>query len=132
MKKIRMMAAVIMLLMSFSLTGCGKYVASWSASAYAHSNTSDSAFMDFWTFKGTEVLNLQCKNEPGTLKYSAELKTGKATVYIDHDGEKKELFSIKDGENKEGSLPDLKEGKIYILVETDGKCENGEFNFELE
>ena len=27
---------------------------------------------------------------------------------------------------------DLKEGKIYVIVETDGKCENGEFEFELE
>ena len=132
MKKIRMMAAAFLILMCFALTGCGKYISSWSASAYVHSNTSKLAYMDFGTFSGTQVHTLKVKEESGTLKYTAKLETGSATVYVDYDGEKKELFSIKDGESKEGSLKDLKEGKIYVIVETDGKCENGEFEFELE
>ena len=26
----------------------------------------------------------------------------------------------------------VKEGKIYVIVETDGKCEEGKFEFEIE
>ena len=99
---------------------------------YVHSNTSHSAYMNFGTLNGTEVQTLKCKEETGTLKYSAKLDTGNATVYIDYDGEKKELFKIGAGEEIEDSFDGLKEGKIYVIVETDGKCEEGKFEFELE
>ena len=53
-------------------------------------------------------------------------------VYVDYDGTKKELFKLSDGEEINSSLKDLKEGTVYVIFETDGKCENGEFEFELE
>ena len=127
----RMLIVIVMLFGMLCMTGCTKYTASWSASLYAHSNTSDSASMSFWTFTGTEVQTLKCKDKTGTLKYSAKLEIGSATVYIDYDGEKKELFKIGAGEEIEDSFDGLKKGKIYVIVETDGKCEEGKFEFAI-
>ena len=75
---------------------------------------------------------LKCKNETGTLNYSGKLEKGNVIVYVDYDGTKKELFKLSDGEEINSSLKDLKEGTVYVIFETDGKCENGEFEFELE
>lgn len=127
----RMLIVIVMLFGMLCMTGCAKYTSSWSASLYVHSNTSDSASMSFWTFTGTEVQTLKCKDETGTLKYSAKLEIGSATVYIDYDGEKKELFKIGAGEEIEDSFDGLKKGKIYVIVETDGKCEEGKFEFAI-
>ena len=127
----RMLIVIVMLFGMLCMTGCAKYTASWSASLYAHSNTSESASMSFWTFTGTEVQTLKCKDKTGTLKYSAKLEIGSATVYIDYDGEKKELFKIGAGEEIEDSFDGLKKGKIYVIVETDGKCEEGKFEFVI-
>ena len=78
MKKIAKVTLImITVLASLCLPGCGKYVSSWSASAYVHTNTSTYAYMDFWTFKGTQVHTLKCKNETGTLNYSGKLEKGK-------------------------------------------------------
>ena len=131
-KNYKMWIITVMLIGTLCLTGCAKYISSWSATMYVHSNTSHSTYMNFGTLNGTEVQTLKCKEETGTLKYSAKLDTGSATVYIDYDGEKKELFKIGAGEEIEDSFDGLKEGKIYIIVETDGKCEEGKFEFEIE
>jgi len=131
-KKSLLLIIMVLTAASICLTGCGKYISSWSATMYVHSNTSDSAYMDFSTFNGTEVQTLKCKEETGTLKYSASLGVGKAVIYIDYDGEKKELFSISGGENIEESFAGLKKGKVYIIVETEDKCEDGKFEFEIE
>ena len=133
MKKIAKVTLImITVLASLCLTGCGKYVSSWSASAYVHTNTSSYAYMDFGTFKGTQVHTLKCKNETGTLNYSGKLEKGNVIVYVDYDGTKKELFKLSDGEEINSSLKNLKEGTVYVIFETDGKCENGEFEFEIE
>ena len=82
MKKIAKVTLImITVLASLCLTGCGKYVSSWSASAYVHTNTSSYAYMDFWTFKGTQVHTLKCKNETGTLNYSGKLEKGNVIVW---------------------------------------------------
>ena len=131
-KNYKMWIITVMLIGTLCLTGCAKYISSWSATMYVHSNTSHSAYMNFGTLNGTEVQTLKCKEETGTLKYSAKLEIGSATVYIDYDGEKKELFKIGAGEEIEDSFDGLKEGKVYIIVETDGKCEEGKCEFEIE
>ena len=132
MKITKVILALVMALATLSFTGCGKYTSSWSASAYVHTNTSTYAYMDFWTFKGTQVHTLKCKNESGTLTYSGKLEKGNVIVYVDYDGTKKELFRLGEGEEINSSLKYLKEGTVYVIFETDGKCENGEFEFEIE
>ena len=83
MKITKVILALVMALATLSFTGCGKYTSSWSASAYVHTNTSSYAYMDFWTFKGTQVHTLKCKNESGTLTYSGKLEKGNVIVWRD-------------------------------------------------
>ncbi|MBR4344681.1 MAG: hypothetical protein IKP88_18595 [Lachnospiraceae bacterium] len=133
MKKMTKVVFVLaMILASLGLTGCDKYTSSWSASLYVHSNTSSNAYMDFWTFKGTVAHTMKCKNESGVLSYSAKLEKGNAVIYVDYDGTKKELFKINGGEEVNSSLNTLKQGPVYVIVETDGVCENGKFYFDIK
>ena len=132
MKKIKMLAAVIFVLAGLMLTGCGKYNSHYSAMMCVHSNTSSSASLSFSTFDGTEADTLKCKEKPGNLEYSAKLEKGSASVYVDYDGTKRELFSIKGGEEVSSTLTGLEEGTVYVIIETSGKCENGSFDFEMK
>ena len=134
----RFLVMVLMILSILSLTACGKYNSSWSATAFAHSNTSKSASMSFWKFDGTIVFKLKCKDSgKEVLKYSGKLdgkeENGTITVlYYDDDGTKKELFLLKNGESVEATLDKLNEGTVHIIVETDNRCENGELEFNIE
>ena len=133
----RFLVMVLMILSILSLTACGKYNSSWSATAFVHSNTSKSASMSFWKFDGTIVFKLKCKDSgKEVLKYSGKLdgkeENGTITVYYDDDGTKKELFSLKNGESVEATLDKLNEGSVHIIVETDNRCENGELEFNIE
>ena len=138
-KALKYVVTILMVLSVLALTACDKYVSSWSATGFVHSNTSDSASMSFWKFKGNIVYKLKCKDSTKeVLKYKGNLdnddedENGTITVYYDDDGTKKELFSLKNGESVEASLDKLNEGTVYIIVETDGRCENGALEFNIE
>ena len=132
MKKIRRITVILVLVISvLVVTGCSKYISSWSATMCVHSNTSTSAHLSFSTFSGTEADTLKVKEESGTLVYSAKIEKGTATVYVDYDGTKKELFSIKGGEEVNSKLENLKEGEIYVILETSEKCEDGIFEYDI-
>ena len=120
---------VIMIAACLGLTGCGRYTSSYVASICV--TTSDS--VSFGSLKGTMVFTAKCDGEEGRkIKYSAKLDTGSFTVYYDSDGTKKELFTINAGESVEASGGELVKGTVYIILETDGKCEDGKFSFEIE
>ena len=129
MKKIVILLVSAML--SLSLTGCGKYVSSYKALGFVHSNKSDSAYMSFASFEGRMVFRLKSSGE-GDLKYSARLESGSAVVYYDFYGDKQELFSISGGEEADSRGGYVEAGTVYIIVETDGSCQNGEFRFSLD
>jgi len=95
MKKIAVLMVCALLMVS--LAGCGKYVSSYKAVAFVHSNESDSAFMNFYSFEGRMVFKLKSPAE-GDIKYSARLESGNAVVYYDSNGTRQELFSISGGE----------------------------------
>lgn len=113
-----------------SLTGCGKYTSSYKAVGFVHANDSDSAIMDFYSFEGRMVFKLKSSGE-GDLKYTAKLESGSTTVYYDFYGTKEELFSISDGEELDAHGGYVESGTVYIIVETDGPCQNGDFQFSL-
>ena len=120
---------VIMIAACLGLTGCGQYTSSYVASICV--TTSDS--VSFSSLKGTMVFTAKCDGEEGRkIKYSAKLGTGSFTVYYDSDGTKNELFTINAGESVEASGGELVKGTVYIILETDGKCEDGKFSFEIE
>ena len=122
-------AAVIFCL---CLSGCGRYVSSYRASAFVHSNTSDHAMMSFWQFEGRMVFRLKTGSDGSpVMTYTGSLQTGAAEVYYDSGDGKTPLFSIKAGENV-GSSADLPKNKtVYIIIETSEKCEEGSFGFSL-
>ena len=129
MKKIVILLVSAML--ALFLAGCGKYVSSYKALGFVHSNRSDSAYMSFASFEGRMVFRLKSSGE-GDLKYSARLESGSAVVYYDFYGDKQELFSISGGEEADSRGGYVEAGTVYIIVETDGSCQNGEFRFSLD
>ncbi|MBR5179901.1 MAG: hypothetical protein IKW90_14020 [Lachnospiraceae bacterium] len=138
-KALKYVVTILMVLSVLVLTACDKYASSWSAAGFVHSNSSKSASMSFWKFKGNIVYKLKCKDSTkevlkykGNLNNEDEEENGTINVYYDIDGTKKELFSLKNGESIEASLDKLNEGTVYIIVETDGRCENGALEFNIE
>ncbi|MBR6402146.1 MAG: hypothetical protein IKS48_02025 [Eubacterium sp.] len=97
-----------------------------------YTNDSDSASLSFSTFEGTKSSKLNSKESGNSLKYTGKLGKGAATIYYDDDGTRKELFTIKGGETVDSKIEGLDKGKLYIIFESDGKCEEGSFKFELE
>ena len=115
------------------LAGCSKYVSKYSAVGFVHSNSARSAFMSFHQFEGTMVFKLKAPGgQAAQLDYSARLESGSAIVYLDAAGTKIELFSLRGGDEIAASAAQINgEKTIYVIVETDGKCENGELHFDL-
>ena len=128
-KKITILLVSVFLLIT--LTGCGKYSSSYKAVAFVHSNETDSAFMSFYSFEGRMIFKLKSSAE-GDLKYTAKLESGNAAVYYDFYGTKQELFSISAGEEIDSHGGYIESGTVYIIVETDGSCQNEEFHFSLQ
>ena len=125
MKKViqRILLLMTAVVLCMSLTGCGEYTSSYSATVLITSNTSKKMSVEFSSLKGKMVHKL---------KYTASLKSGTATVYYDIDGTREELFTIHGGETADSSLGNLAKGKIYIIIETEGKCEGGFFKLNIE
>ena len=122
---------IVSFIMMLVLTGCDKYSSSYKAFGFIHSNKSDSAEMSFNSFEGTIVFKLESSGE-GNLKYTAKLESGTAVVYYDNSGDKSELFTIGAGEELDSHGGDIGSGTVYIVVETNGECTNGEFSINLE
>ena len=114
----------------FSLSSCGKYVSHYKAVGFVHSNEPKSAFMNFYSFEGTMVFVMNKTGEE-QLQYSAKLESGNLKVYYDNGGEKTELSSLSGGETQEISFENIADGTVYIIIETDGACQNGELSFNI-
>ena len=94
----------------------------------------DEASMRFDSFKGTYHFKLRREGiDEHTLDFEASLAEGKMNVYIGVDGEKELLRTVKGGEFYDEAIPlDDKydnEKTIYIILETIGKCVDGDFEF---
>ncbi len=128
MKKTVILLVSALLVLSFA--GCGRYTSGYKAVGFVHSNESDSAFMSFRSFEGRMVFKLKSASE-GDLKFTAALETGNAAVYYDFYGTRQALFSISAGETIDAHGGYVESGPVYIIVETDGVCRNGDFRFSL-
>ncbi len=132
-KRLKLLLAAVLIAGMPFLTGCGKYVSSYSAVGFVHSNTSGSASMSFYQFSGRMVFTLKNRDgSEGQLKVSAALESGSAAVYCDEDGTKKELFSLQAGDALESVFGPLTCKTVYIIVETSEKCRNGSLRFDME
>ena len=133
MKKIGFVLALVLTLAL--LCGCGGYVKSYSATILITSCQGDEASMEFHTFKGTYNFKLKRDGDAlHTLDLEASLAEGEINVYIGVDGEKELLRTVKGGESCDETITlDGKydnEKTIYVILESTGKCVNGDFEFE--
>ena len=117
------------------LCSCGGYIKSYSATILITSCRGDEASMDFASFKGT--YNFKLKRDGAaehTLDFEASLDEGEMNVYIGVNGEKELLRTVKGGESYDETIPlDEKydnEKTIYVILESVGKCLDGDFEFE--
>ena len=129
MKKILVMLFAVAML---AAAGCGKYTSSWNATMMIQSAQKTKSSMKFSTFEGKMVYKLKCDDPSKKIVATATLGSGKATVYYDYDDNKEEFFKVSDGDVVEYTHEGLKEGTVYIIIESDGKCINGNFSFSIE
>ena len=127
---------VLVLMLTLALLcGCSGYVKSYSATILITSCQGDEASMEFDTFKGTNHFKLKAKNDSDhTLDLEASLAEGEMNIYIGVDGEKDLLRTVKGGESYDETITlDDKydnEKTIYVILESTGKCVDGDFEFE--
>ena len=126
---------LVLIVMLFMLCSCGGYVKSYSATILITSGHGDEASMKFDTFKGS--YNFKLKRDSAaehTLDLDASLGEGEMNVYIGVGGEKELLLTVKGGENYDETITLAekydKEKTIYIILESAGKCIDGDFAFE--
>ena len=124
-----------LLLTLVMLCSCGGYVKNYSATIMITSCHGDEASMEFDTFKGTYNFKLRRDGAAEhTLDFEASLAEGVMNVYIGVDGDKELLRTVKGGEsyNETIALDDKYDNKksIYIILESIGKCVDGDFEFE--
>lgn len=133
MKKIGL-ALLLALTLAF-LCACSGYVKSYSATILITSCQGDEASMEFDTFKGTYNFKLRRDGvAEHTLDLEANLLEGEMKIYIGVDGEKELIRTVKGGESYDETITlDKKydnEKVIYVILESTGKCADGEFEFE--
>jgi len=133
MKKSRFLSALLLVLVV--LCSCRGYVNRYSATILITSCYGDEASMEFDTFQGT--YNFKLKRDGAaehTLDVEASLAEGEMNVYIGVDGEKELLLTVKGGESCDETVTlDEKydnQKAVYVIVETVGKCVDGDFEFE--
>ena len=122
-------------LMLFMLCSCGGYINSYSAFLLITSSHGDEASMKFDTFKGSYNFKLKRDGNPEhALDLDASLGEGEINVYIGVGVEKELLLTVKGGESYDETIRLEEkydnEKTIYIILESTGKCVDGDFEFE--
>ncbi len=131
MKKIfaALLSALLLVFACVGLAGCSKYTSAYSATTLVKIDNVTSHNLSFGSLKGRYVINLSSDGE-GAIAYTASLEEGSATVYYDYDNRKLELFTINGGQSLENTAGYVEEGIVYVIIETDGTCRGGHFEFK--
>ena len=133
MKKLCFVLTLILTLVM--ICGCGKYVKSYSATIMKTSCYGDEASMEFGSFKGTYNFKLKREGDPEhSLDIDASLGEGEMSIYVGVNGEKELICTIKGGESIDKIIAlDSKynnQKTIYVILESNGLCKDGDFEFE--
>lgn len=126
---------LVLMLALLMFCGCSGYVKSYSATILITSQDGDEASMEFDTFKGIYNFKLRREDVPEyTLDLEASLTEGEMNIYVGVNGEKDLLLTVKGGERIDKTIKlDKKydnEKRVYIILESIGKCKGGDFEFE--
>ena len=118
-----------------TLFGCQAYVNSHVATFMNTSSFGDEASIEFDSFKGSYSLKLRRDGAPeSTLEIEASLVEGEMNIYIGVDGEKELLLTLYGGESIDKTVTlDKKyenEKTVYVILEANEKCFDGDFEFE--
>lgn len=136
MKKIAgVIIVTVALVLCFALSACGNgYASNYSGTAIVTTRTPNKTSISFGSFSGTCAMQL--KNNGGDevfITYEASLEEGNIKVYYDFNGEKLDLFEIGTDGSVKGKTEAITGNKtIYVIIESDGKCNEGSFSFALE
>ncbi len=125
---------VLILTLCFTLSACGnKYASHYSATKMATTNTSNKASVSFDSFSGIYVMQLKNNGSDEVfITYKATLKKGNIKVYYDFNDEKLNLFEIETNGSVDKKTETFTGNKtIYIIIESEGKCNEGSFSFVL-
>ena len=127
--------ALVLILILAMLCSCGEYVNGYYATILITSCQDDEASMEFDTFEGTYNFKIRRDGTAEhTLDFEASLAEGEMNVYIGVKGGKELLRTVKGGESCDETITlDGKydhEKTIYIVLESVGKCVDGDFEFE--
>jgi len=133
MKKFCFALALMLAIVTFC--GCGRYSGKYTAIMLITSSWGDEGSMEFAHFEGTYNFKLRRDNDAErTLDVDASLVEGQMNIYIGVNGEKDLLLTVKGGESYDQTIVlDSKysnERTIYVILESVGKCVNGDFEFE--
>ncbi len=127
---LKLVAVMLIAIATFSFTACSGYVSRYSAVALITKNTREEGFIKFGSLDGTYVFKL--RPDDGAISYEATFGSGSLKVYYDAGEGKTELFPITAGESLSGQAEIATKGKtVYVIIETDGKCTDGEFTFRV-
>ena len=126
---------MVLIVMLGMLCGCGEYVKSYAATILITSGHGDEASMKFDTFTGSYNFKLKRDGNPEhTLDIDASLAEGEINVYIGVGGEKELLLTVMGGETYDETITLAEkydtQKTIYIILESVGKCVDGDFEFE--
>lgn len=132
-KTVKHISVFCIVLSLILLVGCFKYSSKYFGLGLVSLNTKSHAALSFLSFRGSRVYKLKYNGDKeGILNYSGKIKNGSATIYFDMGDGKNKLFEINDEVNVESSLTLTESCTIYIIIETDGECNNGSFDFKIE
>ena len=87
--------------------------------------------MSFYEFEGRMVFQLKV-DEGDTIEGTAKLGSGNASVFAYANGKRLDWSRQSMSESGTELLFEPKcSGKVFIIVETSEKCENGDFRFTV-
>ncbi len=125
--------SVLVIVLTVIRSGGIRYRSSFTATMMVTTNTSKTMKLSFSTFRGTKVGTLRNKSDAEVqLRFKGKLESGTLSVYYDCDGSKKKLFDLHAGEQVDSVGARIPKGKVTIIVETDGKCEEGKIEVSIE
>ncbi len=128
----KLLLTLLLALSIFTLASC--HYSSYQAVLLIQSSTKETLNVSFDSLKGRMVKSIEkTSDDNDELSYEASIVNGEMTIYYEIMGEVKPLFTIKSGESVKDKLYGIKKGtKVYIILETVDKVEEGHFSFSVK